>query len=103
MLNRQRLSVLGWVWLVLLYAVNVFHIVAIVLTVVGGVRAARASIPSRSHQPIFEMLASIGGIVTTWSSFAVVLAVMIWMESGRLLPHEKQAWREAERPDARRS
>ncbi len=99
MLNKRRLSAMGWVWLSLLYVVCLLmtlYVGAIVALAVHDFAAATTAVASaRIMARTADSLASVLGV---WANLSIVLGVLIWSEADKLLPHEEQAWREAQRP-----
>lgn len=97
MLNKRRLSSLGFAWLILLYVLNVGMLIACAWVLVSGLNDTLFPKRPVGLQYMWRALADVASLLAVWANAAIVLAIMVWMESDRLLPHEDQAWQEAER------
>lgn len=97
MLNKRRLTGLGWVWLVTLYVISVVMVALIALSVVGYVTTPRQLAGVRGSNDLQLLGAALAALVQVWAHVAVVLGVLIWTECDRMLPSEKQAWDDAQR------
>jgi hypothetical protein len=96
MLNRYRLTGLGWFWLNLLHVINLVMVLVVLISVGAAVyNLAAPSVPGRGFLFMLRDLERVVGILSAWSSVAVLLAVLIWTESGKMTPDEEAQWRKS--------
>lgn len=98
MFNKYRLTAVGVFWLWTLRITNVAMVAALVLVLASGlydVAAANSAAASRAFLQL--MGARLWAVVSLWSTLAVLLAVLVWSNSGRMTEAEARQWEEAMR------